>query len=298
MATLNLKHMFTEAFRRGRRPVVFRPELHSLEARLAPAAHVVADINTTPSTYGSYPQQFANFNGETYFSAYDAVHGQELWRTNGTEAGTILVKDVYPGSYASYPAYLTPVGGELYFVTADLVARRPGLWKSDGTTDGTVLVKSFSGDLYGQYPSYLTDVDGTLFFAMIGPEGTELWKSDGTEAGTVVVKDIAPGPDGSYPQSLVAFNDELYFTADDGTNGWELWKSDGTETGTVQVADIKPGPGGSAPRSVTVANGNSTSRPPMARPAGSCGRVTGPKRARRRSPTSTRRGMPARTPAI
>jgi trimeric autotransporter adhesin len=254
MATLHLKRLFTEAFRRGRRPGTIWPRLHSLEARLAPAAHVVADINTTLNPYGSYPRDFTNSGGETYFTAVDSVHGRELWRTNGTTGGTVLVKDIHPGSFGGYPFYLADVGGELFFIAQEYPNFRPALWKTDGTEAGTVLVKDFSASQYAQYPQYLTGVNGILFFALAGPGGAELWTSDGTEAGTVVVKDINPGPDGSYPQQLVAFNGALYFVADDGTNGEELWTSDGTEAGTVMVTDLEA-LGGSFPRSLTVVNG-------------------------------------------
>jgi ELWxxDGT repeat protein len=255
MTSLSLKRVFTEAFRRGRRSPAARPWLHHLEARLAPAAQIVADINAEPTKNGSEPHEFVNFNGETYFNATDAIHGPELWKTDGTEAGTTFIKDIEPGSEGSFPEYLTPIGGELFFVTFSPANREPALWKTDGTTAGTVLVKSFSIG-YGDDPRGLTAVNGTLFFSVDGPGGTELWKSDGTTAGTVRVADIKPGPYGSYPGGLTAFNGELYFTADDGVSGTELWKSDGTEAGTVPVADINPNPyTGSYPQSLTEDNG-------------------------------------------
>ena len=37
--------------------------------------------------------------GDTlYFWADDGVNGDELWKSDGTEAGTVLVKDINPGS--------------------------------------------------------------------------------------------------------------------------------------------------------------------------------------------------------
>jgi ELWxxDGT repeat protein len=38
------------------------------------------------------------FNGALYFQAGDGTHGRELWRTDGTTAGTALVKDINPGA--------------------------------------------------------------------------------------------------------------------------------------------------------------------------------------------------------
>jgi ELWxxDGT repeat protein len=69
-----------------------------------------------------------------------------------------------------------------------------------------------------------------------------------------MVKDIVPGTNGSDPLNLIAFNGQLFFTANDGVNGVELWKSDGTPEGTVMVKDIYPGGISSNPKQLTVYN--------------------------------------------
>src|SRR6185503_14717569 len=75
-----------------------------------------------------------------YLSAQDATHGAELWRTNGTPAGTRLVKDINHGAGNSLPANMTGLGPKLIF-TADDGKHGLEVWRSDGTATGTILLK-------------------------------------------------------------------------------------------------------------------------------------------------------------
>ncbi|MBT7306786.1 MAG: hypothetical protein HN842_01130, partial [Gammaproteobacteria bacterium] len=210
--------------------------------------YLVIDINPTGS---SLPRYLTELNGKLFFFADDGSNGFELWRSDGTEAGTEMVANINDGSHN--PGELTEVNSVLFFRADDSVHGEE-LWKSDGTEAGTVLVKDIrSGG--GSYPDHLVNVNGTLFFtAYDSVSGIELWKSDGTEIGTVLVKDINPSGNSS-PSSLTDVNGTLFFTANDSTHGVELWKSDGTEAGTLLVKDIRAGTGGSLPFDLINFNG-------------------------------------------
>jgi ELWxxDGT repeat protein len=221
---------------------------------------LVKDIN--PATgYGaisSYPHDLTAVGNTLFFSATDGASGVELWKSDGTANGTVLVKDIFPGGFSSSPNYLTAVGNTLFFVAIDPTHGQE-LWKSDGTADGTVLVKDINPGPFNSYIRYMTNVNGTLFFtANDGFHGTELWKSDGTDAGTNLVKDIWPGINGSFPRNLTNVNGTLFFSADDSIHGSELWKSDGTSDGTVLVKDINPGSASSGAYATKWANVNGT----------------------------------------
>jgi ELWxxDGT repeat protein len=230
---------------------------------------LVKDIN--PGSAGSNPAgpnldpYLTNVNGTLFFAADDGAHGTELWKSDGTAAGTTLVKDIFPGGdwggyygseyfmNSSSPGGLTNVNGQLLF-TADDGTNGRALWKSDGTADGTVLVKDINP--WGSSdPGSLTNVNGTVFFSAYGGTDVELWKSDGTAAGTVLVKDINPGWASSVPEWLTNVNGTLFFQANDATTGRELWRSDGTAAGTALVKGIRPGSASSYPSSLTNVNG-------------------------------------------
>jgi len=195
--------------------------------------------------------RFTAVGENIFFRASDGTSGSELWISDGTNSGTMMVKDIYDGYSSGNPQGLTAVGNILYFV-ADDGTNGFELWKSDGTLSGTVMVKDIDSGSSSSSPYSLTAVGNTLYFsAADGTNGYELWKSDGTASGTVMVKDIYSGSSESYPYSLTAVGNTLYFQASDGTNGYEVWKSDGTASGTVMVKDIYSGSSSSSPGQLT-----------------------------------------------
>src|SRR5262249_54797612 len=159
-----------------------------------------------------------------FFSANDGIHGYELWKSDGTAAGTTLVKDIHPetgqGYPGSYPNNLAFVNGTV-FLAADDGVHGSELWKSDGSAAGTQLVKDINTDTKSSYPQQLVNADGTLFFtADDGIHGRELWRSDGTEQGTQLVKDITPGPASTYFSGApAAVGDVVFFDVRGATGG-------------------------------------------------------------------------------
>jgi ELWxxDGT repeat protein len=212
---------------------------------VGPAPALIADITPGGSTVFS---NAVTYKGARYFLADTGSSGWDLWRTDGTPAGTLRVKDIGTGPVAGRAFEIVVAGGILFFV-ADEGTHGWELWRSDGTAGGTAMVKDICPP-GGAGPYLLTPVGATLFFAANdGAHGAELWKSDGTAAGTVLVEDILPGSPSAlavYPE-FTASGDLLYFVTADTVHGRELWKSDGSEEGTKLLADIKPGAEGGYP---------------------------------------------------
>jgi ELWxxDGT repeat protein len=212
-------------------------------------AILLQDIN--PGNIASAPTFFFDtraFGTVGYFTAQGPL-GYELWKTDGTPAGTALVRDIRPGPGASFPNDFAMMGGRLFFSAAASNGSRE-LWTSDGTEAGTVAVTAINVG-----PSRIIAWGGTLYFTGMSPAtGAELWKSDGTAAGTVLVRDIAPGTAHSEPGLFTPFRGRLFFRAYVAGNGidQELMSTDGTTAGTVLVKDIAPGAFGSMPANFTV----------------------------------------------
>ena len=236
---------------KGRRRLFFEP----LEGRVLLAADAPACGN--PVTEQLQGTNVVGPDGTVtrYFQGCDALHGTELWKSDGTASGTRLVADIRPGTASSNPSYLTAFQGNLFFQADDGI-HGSQLWESDGTPGGTQLVAAIGPVTRSASPKFLVNVNGTLFFqADDAIAGAELWRSDGTLGGTTIVKDIRTGTASSNPSYLTNVNGKLYFQADDGVHGAQLWKSDGTPGGTNLVAPIGPVARSASPTFLANVNG-------------------------------------------
>ncbi len=183
----------TTAHRRQRHPLLRRRRRRPRQRAVAKRRHRGRHDHGQGLRPGELPLPPTNVNGRPLLLASlgPGPIPNELWRSDGTEAGTTLVKRGVAYGYTAFK-------GRIYF------SAEGGLWRSDGTPQGTTLVKGkpAGGSLGGS----LTAAKGTLYF--VGTEkrhGQELWRSDGTRAGTTIVRDIRRGSatsdPGTSPQS-------------------------------------------------------------------------------------------------
>ncbi len=209
---------------------------------------LVKEINTTANTSSIGSSLIQRVGATVYFVSNDGTSGNELWKSDGTNAGTGMVMDITPGAAGTVFSLISEGNGLLFFVANDGV-NGSELWRSDGTTAGTYMLKDIKAGNASSDINRLFFHNGFMFFgADDGTNGSELWKSDGTVAGTFMVKDIYTGSNASSPTpfsnplyTMVALGNDVYFAALGATGGRELYKTDGTAGGTSIVKDIYPG---------------------------------------------------------
>lgn len=111
-----------------------------------------------------------------FFSRHTDEHGAELWATDGTTAGTRLVKDIFPGSGSVRIEHARSIGDRLFFAASDGVLGQE-LWVSDGTAAGTHIVHDLAPGPASSSPEELTLAGSSLYFsADDGLSGRELWR--------------------------------------------------------------------------------------------------------------------------
>lgn len=177
--------------RRRRRGFDNGSERLEIRALLTVTFEPVADLNTQADGDSSHPSDFVHAEGYSFFQATTASLGRELWRTDGTDAGTWNVADVAPGPMSSNLQDVT-VAGQYVFFRASYHRDRPDqLWRASGTSPSAEpVVWSSQGEVVSS-PQILAYFDGSLFFVAGHTSGsTRLYRLDAQP--------------GSYPEEVLA----------------------------------------------------------------------------------------------
>src|SRR5262245_14234928 len=191
------------------------------------APQKVSELSTDLFNGSSAPAGFQALNGAMmFFSRSGPLPGLGLFRSDGTAAGTVLVRDLDPKVRVDGTApRIVLLNGRGYW------SQGGSLWVTDGTPAGTQVVAMFASTL-GDDPTEPVVFHNALYF---GGDGS-LYRSDGTMPGTQV---LAPTirPVGRWQE----MGGRLYFACEVGTSGIELCATDGTAIGTSMVRDLFPG---------------------------------------------------------
>ncbi len=173
--------------------------------------------------------------GDKIVFAAKSTEGIEPWISDGTEAGTMLLKNIST-SGDSKPRSFVPMNGKIYFIATGDAGDE--LWATDGTPAGTSIVMDINpGNASSMNSSSLLAVKGNqlFFIATSNTGGPDLWTSDGTAEGTKVVKQLKKLGWTGDGRIYVAGN-WIYFTAAQGSVATTLWASNGTADGTAIIS--------------------------------------------------------------
>ena len=211
----------------------------------------------------SSPHELTALGSEILFAAADEVFGNnvELWKSDGTPEGTVMVADICPGPptamygdgepSGSRPSDLTLWNGRVYFAANDGQVGRE-LWASDGTNSGTERVTNLGLDAAGSQPHDLFVLGDKLYFFARRGRSESLWSTDGTAGGTERVHRLVHRRSAtSQVASHRVVGEQVFFVSVSEGFGPELWVSDGTAAGTSLVVDLRRGRVGSYPESLT-----------------------------------------------
>jgi ELWxxDGT repeat protein len=215
-------------------------------------------LDLLPGPVGSNPGIPVFYRGSAYFAATGTA-GRELWRSDGTVAGTSPVADLASGSENADPLHPCVHGGLLYF-GATTPTTGAEIFVTDGTAAGTDLALDLIPGATSSNPMWLTSFQGELVFtADDGTHGAELVSWDGATATVLdiatgaVGSDARPGRSNNYPPgngNRFATNEgDLYLRATTPAAGTEVFRFDGSTV--TLVRDIRPGTAGSGPYDLT-----------------------------------------------
>src|SRR5688572_20083051 len=211
------------------------PQLESLELRQLLSSSLVADFN------GVFPTNAVAIDGISYFTADEGLHGYELWKSDGTIAGTTLVKDLISGKADSQITFAGELDGALLFFSR-LDDGTLSLWRSDGTSNGTSKLADI-GHQDSRAILLNAILNDKLVFITHGAETdprVRLWASDGASAGTTVIKQLYEGEDYNTVTTWFELPGRIVFR----TAGDALISTDATAEGTTDLRQ-KIAPGGS-----------------------------------------------------
>lgn len=160
------------------------------------------------------------------FAAATLSNRNQLWISNGTAAGTRLLKTLANPQEYAFPTFRATLNNLLFFTIAS-----GSLWRTDGTTAGTFPLTDPGPDLFQQFYG----AAGKIYMISNVPGHSEIWTSDGTRAGTYRITTIQEVGDAAlvYP--------DFYFTTRDFTSGQELWKYSIASESVNMVTPLQPG---------------------------------------------------------
>ena len=204
------------------------------------------------------PASAENSSQRVIFTACHDNIGCEPWITDGTRAGTGLLRRLGRGERDSRPGAYTDLGdGRVAFnanppFAASSFPRAPYI--TDGTRPGTELVWRMPSR-HNSPGLFTATGDGRYVFRTSFYRNRwmqAVWVSDGTRDGTILLRSFDAPTSAHYPGSFTQLRSGVVlFVVNDGRRGRELWGTDGTRAGTRPVINLTGDSNSSSPNRLT-----------------------------------------------
>lgn len=187
------------------------------------------------------------FKNKLYFNGIFPDFGKELCVTDGTAAGTSVVKDIATGVSSSNPRRILVANNKLIFYAYNATYGSE-LWVSDGSDAGTKLLKDiFPGTSSSESGNnYYTSGNKAYLVAKTASSNFQLIATDGTVPGTTIIAPASatvttnPLGDGSWANTLNKTFDMLYFNANYTSEGQSLYKLGSPLLNTETILKSEP----------------------------------------------------------
>lgn len=210
------------------------------------AADETFELTTEDDRAGTFRSTLEVIGDIMFFTATNATSGDELYVTDGTVEGTMLLKDINPGSGDASPRYLIVLGDKLYFQAND-GSNGIELWESDGTEAGTQMVADLNAIGDGA-PDMLTPLDGKVLFRATTPASEaagEKWLHiyDPATGNAELVAEIQARESGDAQIRRIQVDNVhnvAYFIGQPANENEEMYITDGTGAGTYKLIDVCP----------------------------------------------------------
>ena len=204
-------------------------------------------LTTEDDRSGTFKSTLVIIGENMFFTATSSASGDELYISDGTQAGTKMVKDINPGNADASPRYLVQLNGKLYF-QADNGTNGVELWESDGTEAGTKMVADIYPGAESSAPDMLTILGGKILFrattvASSADEKKWMHIYDPATQTASLVSEIQARVEGDAVIPRIQVDNKhnvAYFIGEPVGENQEVYKTDGTPEGTGKIFDVTP----------------------------------------------------------